>query len=454
MILLISDEHNPFFSSFGANCKANTPNMEKLCGQGTLFENCYTPSPLCLPARSAFMAGQYVHNINTYNNCAALLDTVYPSYGKALDEQGVHTVYIGKTDVYADGEKLGFSEMILAKNRRYPGDVNFPHNPMPVRKGASERASMSGIKEDAFKSDEKLVDAAIQWLEKYSGDKPFVMTVCIGNPHFPQYATKEYWDMYGQDMMPEYGTDCATAKHPYMAAVREHFECGKFTPEQAKNLIRGYRADISFVDHQLGRLMEKVSACGYKDNTNIIYTSDHGDMMGKFGMWWKCSLLEDSVRVPCIAAGPLFDKGKTIKTPVSLLDVQASMFAATQTARPKDWAGENLAAIPADDKNRTVFSEYHGHGEPGCSFMIRKGDYKLIYYKSANNVETPHLLFNLKNDPNELDNLLEKEPQKAAELITELQKICDPVKQSQKIETFIARQWESLGPEDRASGAE
>ncbi len=437
-ILLLSDEHNPFFSSFGGNTLALTPNMERMCREGTLFAQAYTPCPLCLPARSALMAGRRVGDIQTYNNCNLLLDTIYPSFGQQLSELGVHSVYFGKVDTYADGEQLGFSEMICPKNRKRPGDINFRHDPVPVREGAAARASHYGIREDAFDDDRHLVDLALDWLDHYDGRQPFVMVIAIRNPHFPQYAPSVYWNQYEDDWMPSYGSGEETAQHPYARSLRRHFQTDCFTDEQIAGLIHGYRADITFVDEQLGRLLDAVQQSNFVADTNVLYASDHGDMMGKFGMWWKCSLLEDSVRIPCLALGPDFIPGRTVQTPVDLHDVSATFFACADRSLPDGRLGTSLTEIPDWDTSRVVLSEYYGHGVPGGSLMIRKGHWKFIWYADA-----PCQMFNLMHDPDELENLYEKQPDQAAEMLSDLKLLCDPVGECRRAETFIQAQAEA-----------
>lgn len=271
-------------------------------------------------------------------------------------------------------------------------------------------------------------------------NKPWVLTVNVVNPHFPQYATQELWDMYPERAdLTKFGMECDSANHPYARDLRDHFEADKFTEEQARGIRRGYLADITFVDRQLGRLLDVMETQGMMDNTNLIYTSDHGDMMGKFGMWWKCSLYEDSVRIPCIAAGPDFGKGRVVETPVDLLDVQAAAFNATGAARPDGWSGIPLQDIPEKDCNRVVFAEYHGHGTSSGAYMIRKGEWKLIYC-----MEASHLLFNLAEDPGELCNLYEKCAEKATELEKELRSICNPEKENERAHSFQEEQMRIL----------
>jgi choline-sulfatase len=157
-------------------------------------------------------------------------------------------------------------------------------------------------------------------------------------------------------------------------------------------------------------------------------------------MWWKCSMYEDSVRIPMIAAGPGFAAGIRIATPVTLLDLQASIFHATGSTRPEGWKGMPLQRIPIHEPDRAIFSEYHGHGTRSGAFMIRKGDWKLIH-----NMDAPHQLFNLQDDPDELRNCHLTEPAKAADLEAELRRICDPERENRRAHEFEARQLAELG---------
>jgi len=198
---------------------------------------------------------------------------------------------------------------------------------------------------------------------------------------------------------------------------------------------RGYLGCVTAADRQLGKLLDSLERTGLLKNTVVAYTSDHGDMMGKFGMWWKCSLYEDSARVPLIVAGPGFRAGVRIQTPTSLLDLQAGIFRALRVKRPSTWSGKPLQDISRNDTHRVLFTEYHGHGTRGSAYMIRKGRWKLIWC-----AEAPHLLFDLQTDPNELHNLAEARSKVVAELTADLRKICDPQQENDRAETFIRRQ--------------
>lgn len=438
VLILKSDEHNPFFSSVYGHPFVRTPNMERLARWGTVYENNYTPSPLCLPARSSWLSGRYVHEIQCYNNCN-VIPHEYPSYGRVLQDQGIHTVHVGKVDGYNRSETLGFSEMLRPDDRARPGDRVISRHPLAIRTGDGPvRANGWGVRPTPFAADNGVIRAATNWLENTATklDRPWTLDVNIVAPHFPVYVTQELWDMYPQGGdLPRYGRDQESARHPYAEDLRRHFETDQTSEEQTRGIRRGYLGCITEADRQLGKLLDVLERTGLLQNTIVAYTSDHGDMMGKFGMWWKCSLYEDSARVPLIVAGPGFRAGARVKTPTNLLDLQAGIFRALGAKRPAHWAGKPLQDIPINDTHRALFTEYHGHGTRGSAYMIRKGRWKLIWC-----AEAPHQLFDLQAAPEELHNLAEERPKVVTELTADLRKICDPQQENDRAEAFIRRQ--------------
>ena len=438
-LILISDEHNPRFSSPYGHPAIQTPNMERLAKMGTVYESAYCPSPLCMPSRSAFMSGRWVHELQTYSNCnVAMEECAYPTYGRLLAEGGAHTVHIGKTDVYQPGEALGFSEMIRPGDRALPGDTNHRRQPLTIRQGAAARAEQFGPLDDPWGVDPLLIDEAVAWLTgpALGVGVPWVVAVNINKPHFPHHVTPEMWDLYpeGGDL-PEHSVDCDSAQHPYAQDLRAHFETDAFSEEQVRGLRRGYLGCVTFVDEQLGKLLGALERTGQLVSTNVIYTSDHGEMLGKFGMWWKCSLYEDSARVPLIAAGPDYEMGCRVATPVSLMDLHAALFRSAGVERPQDLQGVPLPEIAPDDEERVVFSEYHGHGTRSGSFMVRQGPWKLIHY-----AEALHQLFNLADDPEELHNLADEDAVRLRKMTNHLRRICNPERESRRAHAFEAKQ--------------
>ena len=437
VIMLMSDEHNPFVSSLFNHPLVKTPNMERMAMEGTHFQNAYCPSPLCLPSRAAFMAGKRAHTLQTYNNCIVNMNPNHKSYAKALTEQGVHTVHIGKTDAYDKGENLGFSEILLASDRT-AYHLSVGRDPLPKIKGGQNRAQKYGPVKNPWTEDLERMDRAIQWLKETGSQlkKPFVLSIALIKPHCPHYVTEALWDAYPAGDLPKYGSDVDSARHPHAQALRHYFDTEQFSEKDIRGLRRGYYGCVHFIDEQLGRLMKVLEETGLNENSNLIYTSDHGEMLGKFGMWWKSSLYEDSVRVPCLAMGPSFKRNHSVTTAVDLFDVQASFFKATGSEQPQGFLGSALQDIPEKDSTRPVFSEYHGHGVRESSFMLRQGDWKLIYYPESKE----HQVFNLRQDPDELTNLFQTEPEKAQQLEQSLRQICSPEQENARAAEYIKLQ--------------
>ena len=438
MLLLISDEHNPLYSSVYGHDFVQTPAMETLAQNGVVYENAYCPSPLCMPSRSAFISGRRAHQIQGYNNCRIGISSHYPSYGSLLAKQGINSVHIGKSHVYAPGDQLGFQDTKCLSKDDTEGDTEIGRHPFRVRTDAAKRATKFGIQPANLTIDLGSISASIDWLLNTAPllENPWTLTVNLNHPHFPHYTSRDLWDLYPQaGDLPNYGLNQETANHLRAKEVREHFQTDKFTEEQVRGQRRGYLACVTFVDRQLRRLIETLKVSGEYDKTNIVYTSDHGEMLGKFGMWWKCSLYEDSCRIPCIASGPDFSSQLKVSTPVDLHDVQASLFRSVRVDRPSQWIGEPLQSIPVNDNNRVVFSEYHGHGVRESAFMIRKGHWKYLHHIGA-----PHQLFDINRDPDELCNVYKKYREVAADLENELRLICDPEKENDRANDFITAQ--------------
>ncbi|MBS10606.1 MAG: hypothetical protein CME19_03250 [Gemmatimonadetes bacterium] len=168
-VILRSDEHNPRISALEGHPFIQTPNLERLAEQGTVYGSHYCPSPLCMPSLSSFLAGRWAHQIQTYNNCGIVpVDT--ESYGGVLDRQGIHSVMVGKVDGFRPVDEMGFSEM-HGQGYRAPGDLNFGRNPLTVHpiisKTGKERQGGWGVKENAGAGDDRKVAQGIKWIRKH-----------------------------------------------------------------------------------------------------------------------------------------------------------------------------------------------------------------------------------------------------------------------------------------------
>ena len=239
----------------------------------------------------------------------------------------------------------------------------------------------------------------------------------------------------------KYGPDTEPGQHPYSLDLKRHFQTGQFTEEHIRKLRRGYYGCVSFVDHQLGRIINALEDYGLMDDTILAYTTDHGEMLGRYGMWWKCSLLEPSARIPLIIAGPGFKKGQHNSTAVEQHDLLATMFSALGKKFPTNWHGVPLQDIKSNDPEKLAFCEYHGHGTRASAFMVRKGAWKYIHNSAP---DAPHQLFDLASTEGELANQYDNKIEIAEEMELNLRGICDPDKENLRATQRIAQQLEII----------
>ncbi|KEI72984.1 sulfatase-like hydrolase/transferase [Endozoicomonas elysicola] len=443
VLVIKSDEHNPFLSSMEGHPFIHTQNLQKLADKGTYYKSHYTASPLCVPTRSSWISGLRPHKGEFYNN-SSVFQKDYPSHGQVLREQGIYTVHVGKLDAYREGSQLGFSEMhrLWSPNVQDPGDMNVSRNPVSFRpledRDGTPRNTMYGPKDNAFTKDEPIFNFAEGWITStgMSLNQPWLLELCTSKPHFPCYTSQELWDLYeGHDDLPMYGAEHAVAQHPVSQDLREHFQTEKFTDEQVRGLRRGYYANVTYIDRKVGELIKLLETTGQLDNTVIIYTSDHGAMMGKYGMHWKSSMHEDSARVPCLISGPGFAQGVTSTTACDSMDLQATLFEIFGAQRPEHWDGQPLQVLKLNDSVRTALSEYHGHGQRVSSYAIRKGQWKYIYHYGL-----PSQLFDISSDPHETVDLVSEKPELVKELHQDLLRYLDPDKEHHRAEAFIQKQ--------------
>jgi choline-sulfatase len=240
------------------------------------------------------------------------------------------------------------------------------------------------------------------------------------------------------------------SQHPFQVWQRQKQRFDEpFDEMEIRKAIAAYYGMVTFLDHNIGKILAALKASGQLENTRVVYTTDHGEQLGEHGMWWKSSMLEASVGIPLIVAGPEIPEGKVSTTNVNLVDCFPGIVEAVGAElapQDADLPGESVFRLAQqDDRERIVFSEYHAAVSPTAAFMIRTARFKYIAY-----VGMPPQLFDMEADRFEIHNLAD-DPNFAdvlAECDEKLREICDPeavdarAKASQR-----ARIMESGGPE-------
>jgi len=240
---------------------------------------------------------------------------------------------------------------------------------------------------------------------------------------------QKYCDIYPPDTLPPRKLHPADG-HPRHPWVQKQFGLDRtedkfHSPAEREAAVTAYYGLITWLDDNIGRIMGALDDAGLTKDTTVVYTSDHGDNVEARGLWGKSNMYEESAAIPMIAAGPGYAAGTTCATPVSLVDLSATItnhFGATLGAAAPGAPLPDIAAAP-DDTDRAVFSEYHAAGAVTGAFMVRTGRWKLIHY-----VGLEPELFDLNADPEELTNLA-ADPAYAhvlADMMRRLYDICDP----------------------------
>ncbi|MEM8840158.1 MAG: sulfatase-like hydrolase/transferase [Pseudomonadota bacterium] len=404
LLIIMSDEHRRDAMGCMGHAIVKTPHLDALAARGTVFENAYTPSPMCVPARAAVACGNHVHRVG-YWDSATPYDGQRPSWMHRLREAGVETTSIGKLHFRSGSDDNGWSEEILPMH--VVGGVGWVagllrDNPTDYE-SAAELAGDVGAGPSTYTDyDRAITAAATDWLAARDG-QPWTAFVSLVSPHYPLTAPEAFYALYDPAEMdlPVGYEPGAAPTHPELANVISFFDYDRyFTPEKAREARAAYYGLTSFMDDCVGQVMAALEASGQRDETLVLYVSDHGEMLGDHGFWTKQVMYEASAGVPMILAGPGVPKGHRVATGTSLLDIAPTALGLAGLAA--DLPGKSLVEIAnaPDDAARTVFSEYHDGGSSTGTFMVRWARWKYIAY-----VGHPPQLFDLGSDPLELNDL-------------------------------------------------
>jgi choline-sulfatase len=413
----MADQLTPFTIGTYGHPLVKTPAIDALAERGVRFDSAYTNAPLCAPARFAFMAGQHVTKIAAYDNASEFKSSI-PTFAHHLRKLGYQTCLSGKMHFVGPDQLHGFNERITTDI--YPADFAWtPDWELPDERIDKWYHNMDSVREAGVAAttfqieyDEEVGFFAERKIFEYarSSHDPFLMVVSFIHPHDPYVALQRWWDLYDHDaidmpsvpMLPPELQDAHSKR--VMAGIEADVETT--TDEQVRNARHAYYANTSYVDHWVGRITDTLKAAELLDNTVVIVTSDHGDMLGERGLWYKMNFFEWSCRVPLIMAGPGLPAGKNVNNNVSLADIFPTLVeCAGGLNEAQNLDGRSLWGLatgevdPADDPDEAI-AEYCAECASHPCFMIRRGPYKYIHCDID-----PPLLFNLEDDPNELHNL-------------------------------------------------
>jgi len=454
LLLITSDQHNPAFMSYLGHRDVQTPALDDLAAQGTVFTNAYCTSPICVPSRASMVTGRYVHETGHWDN-AAPYTGIPRSWGHALGEAGYQVTTIGKLHYRDVGDDTGFPDQRLAMHVHLGGDLRGvslrPQGEVPDREGKARPLLRVGSGETEYtRFDRAVATAAVKFLEDPPLE-PWGLTVSFVAPHFPLIAPEDFYQLYDPSELTLPSPDSGAWDHPAIDVFKRAFGLSDvFTDQEKRSALRAYLALCSYLDSLIGRVLDALSASGQASNTLVVYTSDHGESAGAHGLWFKHLMNDESVGVPLIVAGPGVSIGQVVTTPVSHVDLFPTFLEGAGLARDDSLPGISLLD-DSDQSDRAVMAEYHANGSTAASFMLRHGRYKYIEYVG----ERPQL-FNLESDPDEMVDLA-RDPGHAdvlADCARRLRDFCDPDEVDALAKADQARRVEQAGGLEAAAAVQ
>jgi choline-sulfatase len=428
LLVMVDQLAAPFLRAYG-HVVTRTPAIDRLAEEGVLFENAYTPSPLCAPARASFMAGLLPSKTGVYDNSAEFPSSI-PTFAHYLRLEGYRTCLSGKMHFVGPDQLHGFEERLTTDV--YPGDFGWTpdwskpgervdwwyHNMSSVKEaGVAEITNQLEYDDEvAFHATRRLYDYA-----RFESDAPLFLCVSFSHPHDPYVARQRYWDLYGDDEIdlpaaPELPAD-PHSRRLWRDCAMDGVE---ITHDDVRRARHGYYASLSYVDERIGELLDAFSACGLAEGSVVIFASDHGDLLGEHGLFYKMSFFDHASRVPLIVSAPGRFNPRRVSEPVSLMDLLPSLAdlarpgLSSELARPVD--GRSLMPLlegAAESEDATAVAEYLAESALGPMVMVRRGRWKFI--QAAGD---PDQLFDLEDDPLELVNLAAE--QERADLVAAL----------------------------------
>ena len=436
VLLLMSDQHRPHALGVDSNPLARTPNLDALARTAARFDSAYCSNPVCVPSRASLLTGLYTHNHGALNNA-----TPWPFEKKTiahhLGRAGYMTGLIGKMH-FVDAQTHGFDyhvgfndwyQYLGPKTKLYADELSRANSGsgMPEvddfwrdagdpwkgartlddRQGPVHVGEVSKIPEqDHFES--FVARESVRFLRNHGRRQPFFLISSFLKPHDPFMPAARFASMFRAADMPLPDTWGKVDLNSVPREIADSIRNNRPTPElsdaeQAKKRIALYYANLAQMDDGLGRVLAALRELGLDRDTVILYTTDHGEMLGEHGLWQKFVFYEPSVGVPLIVRAPgITPADARCKTPVSLVQVMATVLELCGVSVPAGLDGASLLPDlrePARQRDTTVYSEYN-LGTPRAKYMIRRGDFKFNFYKS----DTPEL-YDLKRDPREMHNL-------------------------------------------------
>jgi arylsulfatase len=437
VLLIMTDQQRYDTLGCYGNEVIETANLDWLASMGTVFTNAYTPSPSCIPARSSLLSGMDPWNTGVIGmgraeeNMGVGFKHTLPG---ELAKAGYHTQGVGKMHFFPQRALNGFHNTIMDEHaiRKDPGFVSdyeqwYDHHKVGDHDMVAHGLDWNTWMARPFHTDENLhptnwtINESIRFLKERDPSKPFFLKTSFTRPHSPYDAPQFYYDLYQQKQIPEpHIGDWATINDRPEDAASPRAWRGKRKREETIRARAAYYACIHHIDHQIGRLLMYLLDTGELNNTLILFTSDHGDMLGDHNLWRKTHAYEGSAKIPFIVVLPRSLRGnhrKRVSKPVVIQDIMPTILEAVGCKIPKTVDGRSVLGLIRGENEQ--WREYV-HGEHTTCYhedqemqFVTDGKYKFIWYPRLGTEQ----LFDLQKDPGECEDL-SANPEYQAELLS------------------------------------
>jgi choline-sulfatase len=434
----------------------HAPHLKALAKRSARFAANYTASPLCAPGRASFMSGQLPSRTRVYDNAAEFPSSI-PTFAHHLRAAGYRTALSGKMHFVGPDQLHGFEERMTTDV--YPADFGWtPDYRKPGERidwwyhnlGSVTGAGVAEITNQMEYDDEVAFHAVqkLYQLSRLSEDedrRPWCLTVSFTHPHDPFVARQKYWDLYEDcaHLKPEIGFVPYEEQDPHSQRLyhASDYPAFEIAAEDIEKSRRAYFANISYIDDHVGTILDTLDRTRMADDTIILFCSDHGEMLGERGLWFKMSFREGSARVPLMIAGSGIVPGNHA-APTSNLDICPTLcdLAGIDMSAIQPWTDGNSLKpmIEGIERHEPVLMEYAAEGSYAPMVAIREGRFKFVHCE----IDPPQL-FDLESDPAELTNLADDPAHagRVAEFIAKVRARWDMARFDAEVRESQARRW-------------
>ena len=404
ILLVMADQLTAGALPAYGNTVAKTPHIDALGARRTVFANNYCNFPICAPSRASMLTGRYATEVGAFDNGADFPSST-PTLMHHLRLRGYRTILAGKMHFVGPDQLHGFDERLTTDI--YPSDFSWtPNWSLPGPPESAARMSLRGVVESglcvrsmqldydgevAFHAERRLYDLA-----RDPDRPPFFMTVSFTHPHNPFVTTREYWDRYERaeiDMLalgpiPFQQQDGRSQRHHLLTRVDEY----DVTPERLYVAGHAYYAMTSYIDDKLGALVAALESSGLAEDTVVIFTADHGEMLGERGMWFKMCMFEGAVRVPLLMAGGAVPAGQRVARSTSLLDLAPTILGLAASITPAtNFTGHDLAPKHATEVDEMIAAMRPHWDLPALNRAVRDSPRRRHLLRAALAVGEPPL---------------------------------------------------------------